>query len=106
MSKYARQKGHNFERECAQLMREIGYKECITARAGDRSKDNQGQDLLNTGSLIVQCKNMQKYAPATILEQIQHSEGYIPVVFSKAVRKEPIAILYLQDFLDLINLIE
>lgn len=41
-----RRKGHNAERECAELFREAGYTKCQTSRYGSRLHDDAAIDLI------------------------------------------------------------
>jgi len=64
---YNREKGHSLEREIARQFREdLGFEDAITSRAGDRSKDNLGIDILNVEPFLIQCHassrvNIAKY---------------------------------------------
>jgi len=94
-----RAKGIKFEQDIARQMREdCGFEDAMTSRAGDREKDSQGIDLINTEPFAIQCKRYAKYAPATCLEEVKLQEGYeIPILLTKADRAKTLAILPWED---------
>ncbi len=96
-----RRKGHNFEREVAKQLRSIGF-----ANA-HRHLEYQKEELYNvdideTGEFLIQCKNKKNYVAISELAKIDNTNG-MPIVVTKASRKEPIAIIRWSDLLMLIK---
>ena len=58
--KSARTKGHAFEREIAELFRELGWDNCVTSRSESKNTDDKGIDLCFTLPWSVQCKAQEK----------------------------------------------
>ena len=101
--KASRDRGHRFERRMAEEFRNIGYTDCITSRAGDKSMDEQGVDLLKTYPFNIQCKNYKQCVNyPQIFSEMPDDTNY-NVILSKVKRKGTYAILTLDDFLELIQ---
>jgi len=98
--KHSRTKGHAFERDiCRQMREDCGFEDAMTSRAGDREKDSQGIDLINTEPFAFQCKRYVLYAPISALSEIKLQDGYeIPVLVTKADRCPTMVVLPLNDF--------
>jgi hypothetical protein len=95
----ARQKGHQFEREVAILLREVFPK----ARRHLEYQDVEanGVDLVETGPFKIQCKKLKEYAPLNRIEEVQCDRlfGEVPVLITAGDGKEPLAALPLSDFI-------
>lgn len=103
---YNRKKGHDFERICAKEFRELGWKDAITkrkARGGDWSESDGGEDLVNTGPFIVQCKNTKNYVSCNTIETIRKEKLGIPIVISNANNKNSVCVLYWRDMMKIIS---
>lgn len=48
--------GHQYERDCAKIMRGLGWKDCKTSRYSNRELDDLGVDLTNTDPYLIQNK--------------------------------------------------
>lgn len=98
----ARTKGHNFEREMAQLFRELGWSDCVTSRSESKNLDDLGIDLCYTDPFQIQCKAQEKMdtAPHDLLSSMP--EG-LNVVIHKRNNKGTIVYLDLKNFLNLIK---
>lgn len=108
MSKYARTKGHSFEREIAKEFRELGFKEAMTTRAargGDWSFTDDGIDLVGTKPFAVQCKRLASYASVNTIEEIvrYEHENEIPLLITKANNKPTMAVIAWEDLKALID---
>lgn len=64
MASRNRTAGHNYEKDIARILREIGFKHTVTSRSENRSRDGQKVDLCNKDELVngrlpynVQCKS-------------------------------------------------
>lgn len=99
----ARTKGHQFEREVAALFREV----FPGARRHLEYQDSQavGVDIAEVGLLRIQCKRLKMYATLSTIEEVEADRmlGDIPVLVTAADQKEPIAALYLSEFLYLVK---
>jgi hypothetical protein len=106
-----RRRGHNWERKCASLLRDIGYDEVKTCREESLSRDALGIDLCNISDFNVQCKTFSTpIHPDKILNKMPDEEGRVNVIFYKKTEKAgkrfmtkgEYAILHLEDFLQII----
>ena len=101
--KGCRQKGHQFERDCAIALRKI----FPGARRHLEYQDGQafGVDLAETGEYLFQCKRGKKYAPLTAIQEIKICpiEGGVPVLLTKGDGMEPLACLPLRHFIKLLK---
>lgn len=121
--------GHNWERECAAMMREVGFSDCVTSRSCSRNRDNDKVDLINAHEgtdwddieskdtprlpLNVQCKVVKgKVDYPKLISELDECNGTkrTNIVFHKSVEKDangnfqPVgnyAILSLGKFLEL-----
>lgn len=103
--KRSRTKGHNQERHLAELFREAGFPNA-RRMLEYHSDDAKGVDLQNTGPYLIQSKATKNYVPINTIEEIQldkFPEDSIPVLVAKADRKKPVAVLYLDDFMDMVK---
>ena len=82
-------------------MRKIGYKDCITSRAGNRKADSEGIDLINTGGFAIQCKCYKDYVPVRTIDEIKSTK--FPILVTQGDRKEAMAVM---RWIDLLTLIE
>lgn len=111
--------GHGWERQIVRVLREIGFPHVVTSRSESRSRDNQKIDIVNKDELKngrlpynIQAKNTVgtvKY-PVT-LAALPKDKDIINVIFHKQTRKsgnkfiptQNFAILYLEDFIELMK---
>lgn len=97
--RYARNKGHSFERKVAEAFRRIFPG---SARKLEyHESDCTGVDLRGTGPFRIQCKRNVKYAPIGKIEEIQ--ENGIKALVTQGDRKKPVICLYLDDFLEILS---
>lgn len=99
----SRRKGHQFERECAILFRDI----FPGARRHLEYQDSQanGVDLAETGDLRIQCKKLKTYASINTIHEVQCEPalGEIPILVTAGDGLPAMAVL---SFSDLINLLK
>lgn len=100
MSKSQRDKGHNWERDVVHILKDRGYD---ASRNLTQTRDSGGDIII--GKWLFECKRYAKIAVYTWLDQAIKAAGekLTPVVIAKADRKEPIVIMRLNDFLDIIG---
>lgn len=100
----ARQKGLEFERFVCQALR------CVFPGAQRhlefQSHQAQGIDIDNTGEYKIQCKKLHAYGRIALIEEVQCDRlmGEIPVLVTAGTNKEPMAVLPLADFINLLKL--
>ena len=97
--KYARRKGHQFERDMANKL------ECIfpeVRRHLENHKEDaaMGIDLMNTEPLGIQLKCYANYVPINKIEEVKVG---VPVLITKGNNKKPVACIYLDDFIELLK---
>jgi len=98
MGKLSRTKGHSFERQVAIDVRGVFPK--ARRQLEYHEDDCRGVDIQGTDPFKIQCKKMKKYAPITCIEEVQCDRqlGDIPVLVTAGDHKEPVAVLYWNDF--------
>ena len=90
-----RKKGHNFERQIANELREVGFKE---AKRALEYQEGTGIDLQGTGRFRIQCKNKKLYVNPSVINEVPVENGDIPILVTKAMRKRPMVCMYWDDF--------
>lgn len=91
--KTSRTKGHNFEREVANLLKTY----YPNAKRQLEYQEGLGYDIQNTGDLSVQCKIGKSFKIENALkEAIQPKK--IPVAITKQDREEVVVSMYWKDF--------
>lgn len=114
-----KQAGSSWERLLAQKFRDIGYKDVITTRQGSRELDALKIDIMNSTTSTegrlpfnVQCKNIKGHLPyGKVLKELPKETGITNVICHKSTKKVNnrfveqgrFAILYLDDFLEMIR---
>jgi hypothetical protein len=102
----ARRKGHSFERHVAILFQSIfpGARRQLEYH----SDDAKGIDIAGTGVYKVQCKRYRDYAPVAKINEVQCDRefGEVPILVTAGDHKEPMAVLPLEDLLQLIERVE
>jgi len=101
MGKNNRRKGHTFERTICQKLKSV-FPEAMTSRAGDRSKDSQGVDILNTKPFNIQAKSKINFPnPATIFKEMPKDSNY-NVLAVKLKSKGNYIVMEMDDFLEVL----
>ncbi len=111
--------GSTWERELAIAFRELGFTDVITTRQGSRELDAKKIDLMNSNLSIhgrlpynVQAKNIKGHIPyAKVIGELPKEPGIVNVIMHKMTNKvgsrfilqDKFAILYLDDFLDMVR---
>jgi hypothetical protein len=91
--KTARRKGHNFEREVANLLKPY-YPD---AKRQLEYQEGLGYDIQGTGNLSIQCKVGKSFKIEKALkEAIQKNK--IPVAITKRDREDIVVSMYFKDF--------
>lgn len=99
MGKLSRTKGIKLEQNVARDFREIGFPDAITSRAGDRSQDSAGCDIINTLPFKIQCKAKKDFVPVSTLDEVKTNDGEIAVLVTKADRRGIRVVLEYENFL-------
>lgn len=103
---YNRAKGHSLEREIASELSEL-FEDVMTARAGDRSLDNLGVDIIGCQPLGLQCHcsktfSIAKFDSLMASQDVVESKGYtILGMITKRPHKPKTITLRWSDFLKL-----
>lgn len=97
----SRRKGHQFERDVANMFKAVGYPQA-QRQLEYQLNQCQGVDLAGTGPYRVQCKKLKSYASVNTITEIKDTTG-VPVLITAADRLEPMVVLPLKDFLQLIK---
>lgn len=111
--------GGNWERALAQLFRDIGFKDIITTRQGSRELDALKIDLMNSNTskegrfkYNIQAKCVKGHLLyGKVIGELPKEAGFTNVVCHRMTRKvgnrfieeDTFAILYLDDFLELVR---
>ncbi len=100
----SKQKGNQFERHCAAILRAEIWPECYTSRfMGSAWDDYHGIDLTGTGNFHVQCKSTERTPPYhSILQKMPQGEK-INIVVHKRNNSGIIVALELSDFIKILK---
>ena len=98
----SRAKGAAFEREVAIIFRNVFPD--ARRRLENHKDDANGVDLMNTGRFKIQCKKLKDWAPVGRIKEITLEEGDIPVLITAGDNKPAMAVLPLEDFMDLVGM--
>lgn len=104
MGKSQRNKGHQFERDIVNLLKEKGYD---AARNLTQTRDSGGD--INLPRWLIECKRYANIGRVYdwLDQAIKAASGIQkPIVVAKADRKEEIVIMRLSDFLEVMNVVE
>lgn len=104
MGKMQRNKGHQFERDIVNLLKEKGYP---AARNLTQTRDSGGD--INLPRWLIECKRYAKIGRVyEWLEQAitSASGSQKPIVVARADNEEAIVIMRLTDFMEVMNVVE
>jgi len=104
MGKSQRTKGHQFERDIVNFLKEKGYD---AARNLTQTRDSGGD--INLPRWLIECKRYANIGRVyDWLDQAVTAASGIqkPIVIAKADRKEEIVIMRLSDFIEVMNVVE
>ncbi len=99
-----RVKGHSFEREIANVLKEF-YPDA-RRQLEYHSSDCAGVDIMHTGHYKIQCKRTKTYCSLKKIEEVICDEdflGEVPVLITKADRGRTLVSLPLEEFLRLLR---
>lgn len=104
MGKMQRRKGHAFERWCAIQFRRI-FPDARRHLEFQKEEAAHGVDLVHCGRYKIQCKRGRRYASVTAIFQVKICpiEGGCPILITQADRQDPMAVLPLNELLQLIK---
>ena len=101
-----RTRGNSYERQLAREFRELGWTDCVTARAESRNTDAKKVDLMNTTPFSVQAKCKNNFgSPVNILSEMPKDSNY-NVVFQKVVSKGEYVTMAKADFYELLKMLK
>jgi len=100
----SKQKGNQFERHCAAILRANLWPECYTSRfMGSAWDDYLGIDLTGTGNFQVQCKAMERTPPYHSILKNMPQNGKANIVIHKRNNQGCIVTMTLEDFIAIIK---
>ena len=104
MAKISRDRGAAYEREIANEFKDWGYKAYRTAQ--HMGKTGQAPDVSGIPGLHPECKRRRKIAVYEWMDQavndaMAEGKGNVPVVFCRADMEESLAIVRLEDFIQM-----
>lgn len=105
MSINSRKKGHAFELEVVKWMREAGFDEAITTRLGSKMLDDQKQDIMNTGNLIIQCKAVESLNVHKAYNEMPNKEGMFNILMHKKNRQGTLVTMGKDDWLEWLQML-
>lgn len=91
--KAARRKGHNFERTCARIWKNMGWDKAKRHLEYQSEEAELGQDLDGTYPFMVQCKAHKNYCSVNTIKEIEDQVGHYPMVITKGDNQEPMVII-------------
>jgi hypothetical protein len=97
----ARQKGLQFERDCANRFRLAGWTKA-KRHLEFQQAEAQGFDLDATEPFRCQCKRYAQYAPISTLQEIKLIPGVVPVLITKSDEGRAVAVMPFDDFMRII----
>ena len=104
-----RGKGIRWELKALSMLRKL-FPNVVTSRSESRATDAKKIDLMNTGNFCFQCKNLKQIgkAPQFLLEIETEEKIKVLALKHNSYRgaKGELAILYFEDFVKLLNLLE
>jgi hypothetical protein len=99
MASRSRTKGHSFEREIANDLKEI-FPEA-RRKLEYSLADCTGVDLQDTGEFKIQCKRLKGSVPMSKIKEIK--EAGIHLLVAKSDRDKTMAVLYWEDLLNILG---
>lgn len=100
MGKMQRDKGRRFEQYTVKVFQSI-FPRSIRNLEYQGELIELGTDVI-AGPYHIQCKRCRKYAPVTKIEEVNREHG-IPLLITKADYKDAVAVMYLDDFINLLR---
>jgi len=101
MGKGQRVKGHGFERWVANQLKQVFPD--AKRHLEFQGTEARGFDLDNTGQYHIQCKAYRGYAPISKIQEVHPEDGFTPVLVTKGDYLEPMAVLPLSAFIELLK---
>lgn len=111
--------GHKHETTIAEAFRQVGFPHVITSRQGNRLRDSEKVDLVNSNELEqgrfpfnVQCKcTVKSLAYPKLLKELPKVNGVMNVIFHKQTRRagtrfiesDKFVIMHEKDFMDMVS---
>jgi hypothetical protein len=101
----SKQKGSQFERHCAALLRAELWPQCYTSRfMGSAWDDYNGIDLTGTGDFNIQCKAAERTVPYhTILNNKMPQGSKTNIVIHKRNNSGSMVAIRLEDFIQILK---
>jgi len=102
MSKAARTKGHNFEREIATAFRLAGW---LGAKRHleFQVQDCLGYDIEGVEPFRIQCKCYSDYAPISKIKEVKYQAGKVPMLVTRGDNLDTVCVLYFRDLIRILS---
>ena len=97
----ARKKGHSFELQIVNLLKEYGY-EAVSSRSESKNLDDQKVDIVDDTPFYFQCKAVERMKESYHDILASMKKGKVPVILHKRNNKGTVAVLDIKDFCDLL----
>ena len=93
----SRAKGHAYELQIVNRLKELGY-DAVTSRSESKRMDDLGVDIIDNTDFYIQCKAVEKLKPSLhdILDRMPTDK--VPVVYHKRNNKGSTVTLKANDF--------
>lgn len=100
---HSRRKGHSFERQLAIWLR--GIWPGARRQLEYHENDCRGIDIADTGRFKFQCKKLKSYASVNTIFEVQCDRdfGDVPILVTAADNKPAMAVLHLEDLIELLK---
>lgn len=104
ISRRSREKGRDYESECVNDLKPL-FPEAKRHLEFQKEEAAGGYDIENTDEYKFQCKRGHHYKSPLAIEEVKCDREYgeVPVLLTRADKKESLAIMYMSDFIDLVK---
>lgn len=102
----SRAKGHAFERQIINLLKELGWTQACSSRSESKRTDDAGIDICFSYPLQIQCKAVEALGSAhATLDRMPKVDGVYNVVFHKKNRQGTTVSMSQNDFFTILKLL-
>ncbi len=93
----SRAKGHAYELQIVNRLKELGY-DAVTSRSESKRMDDLGVDIIDNTDFYIQCKAVEKLKPSLHDILARMPTDKVPVVYHKRNNKGSTVTLKANDF--------
>jgi hypothetical protein len=104
LGKLSRRKGHQFERDIANKLKEI-WPNARRHLENHEDDAKEGKDLLGTGDFKFQLKRLKRYAPINCIDELKVDRllGDVPILITAGNNLEAMAVMPFDDLVWLLK---